>query len=135
MRRAAALVVACLLTLAACGGSGETQLVGTVTLLDADGSGIEAGVSDGSTYCTGIGGYSNIHPGAEVMVLDGSGAIVGVGDLSRGDGTTVLCIFGFTVPVKQADFYTIEIARRAGPTYSHDELVADEWTVSLSLGD
>jgi hypothetical protein len=117
------------LLLSACGSS-EQDLNGIVTLFD----GIESGVRNGAEYCTGEGGYSNIQGGANVTILDGSGTIIGVSTLDAGQGSSQACAFDFSAEVKDADFYTVEVGGRGRPTYSRENLEAQDWVVILSLG-
>jgi hypothetical protein len=90
--------------------------------------------------CTGAGGYNDIRPGATVRVLDEAGNIIGstqlsVGEVIRLPGRVYGCEFSWTVEVEDADFYVIEIANRAGPTYSRADLEEAGWTVELTIGE
>lgn len=88
--------------------------------------------------CTGTGGYSDLQGGANVVVRDDSGHIVGTGSLGEGSGTSESgeCKFPWAVHgLTDADFYTVEIANRKGPTYSRDQLVAVGWTIAMKIGD
>jgi hypothetical protein len=62
--------------------------------------------------------------------------ILAAASLGNGTGTTKVCNFAFTldkVP-DTAKFYSVEVSHRGQVTKSHDELVADGWKFSLSLG-
>lgn len=85
----------------------------------------------------GVGGFDDIRVGANVVVKDGQGVVVGVGSIDSTDQvpSARTCAFGFTVPLSAlADFYTVEIAGRGGPTFSHADLEHNAWQVTLSLG-
>lgn len=91
------------------------------------------------TECAGVsGGYGDIRGGAQVVVLDGAGSTIGVSSLRAGEATDTdpqKCALPFEVEVpSDADFYEITISDRGGPTYSNDDMVAESWTVVLSLG-
>lgn len=84
--------------------------------------------------CSGTGGYSDIVQGAPVTVRDGAGDVIATGVLGAGV-LTDRCLFEFTVArVPAVPFYTVEVSRRGGLTYSHAEMVAMGWFVSFTLG-
>lgn len=87
------------------------------------------------TRCVGLRGYDDIYVGAQVRVTDGTGAILGIGNLGEG-WSDRQCTFTFSVEVPRSDFYTISAgsARRGGPTYSFDEMESMDWEVQLSMG-
>ena len=136
--------------LAACGGgsgtsSSTTTLVSTITteanpvvtgmLSLTSHDGIFEHEIEGTMYCTGTHGYDDIGGGANVVVYDGKGSIIGTGALDVGlpdDGGA--CDFDFSVPLSTtADFYTVDVAGRGGPTFSHDDMEQSGWSVGLSL--
>ncbi|MCO6502990.1 MAG: hypothetical protein J5I28_07890 [Acidimicrobiales bacterium] len=87
----------------------------------------------------GTGDYQDIREGAEVLVRDGAGAVVGIGSLELGETGDhpegERCFFGFTAQLaREADFYTVEIAGRKGPHFSHAGLVESGWKVTLEPG-
>lgn len=98
---------------------------------------------DRDTICWGHEGYDDIREGANVVALDGDGNTLGVTDLGGGvyytppDGEwfETVCRFQFEVElVREAPFYTVEIAGREGPTFTEDGLDADGWHMELTLG-
>lgn len=121
------------LVLVACGDPGPLPSVsGTVFLHEAVWPG---GYANGGP-CTG---NSNIHKGTQVIVKDGEGNTLGVGELGSGDSVDIDnggfdCAFQFELElVDEASFYTIEIAGRSGPTYTQADMEELEWTIGLSL--
>lgn len=91
--------------------------------------------------CWGDGGYDDIRGGANVVARDGDGNTLGVASLSNGEyqleeewfDTT--CRFTFEIElIREAPFYTVEIAGRSGPTYTHDDVTAQDWHIELALG-
>jgi len=99
--------------------SGETTLTGT---LDAN----ECG-----------GGFDIEN--STVKVLDESGNVVGATttsgntpDPNAGNRSTG-CHVEFEVDVKDAEFYELSIGTHGGPTYTKDELEAQDWHVELEL--
>jgi len=88
--------------------------------------------------CLGKRGYGDIRPGADVVVMDGAGAILAIGRLEPGVVMSggVTCRLEFVVEnVPDVDFYTLEVANRQAPSYSRAEMEAQDWTVELSIGD
>lgn len=130
------------------GGTGTTEagvtttteapfgITGTMTLED--------GMIFEETPCEGDGGFDDMTGGANVVVKDGEGSIIGTGSLSPGEPVDPdpndsvdfwYCVFEFEVPLaEEADFYTVEIAGREGPVYSQAEMEAADWIVDLSIG-
>ena len=104
-------------------------LNGTFTLFDSTGG--------TSTNCYGRGGYSDIESGVAVTVKDGFGTILATGSLGNGQRSAAggSCRFPFRIrDVKQSDFYSIEVGRRGSLSYSHSEMLANNWEVAFSLG-
>jgi hypothetical protein len=126
----AAIVVALVLTL----GGGKKDLTVTFTLMDIGGT---------STCDGGTGGYSDIGPGTDVVVRDGSNNVLGVAALGDGQhratpdsGIGGGCIWQTTVhnvPTGKS-FYTVEVGHRGEQTYSPSQLDKSGWLVDLTLG-
>jgi hypothetical protein len=97
------------------------------------------GRSDTRGGCETQGGYSDIGPGVEVVVKVEAGKIMGTATLGAGElvvAATNQCRFGWSIPsIPDAQFYAVEIGRRAGLTFSKAQLEADGWTVERSLGE
>jgi hypothetical protein len=105
------------------------DLIGTFTLTDTS--------SSFTTPCVGTGGFSDITPGAEVTVSDGSGKVLAIGALDGGDaGGTSDCVFSWIASgVPKASFYKIEVSHRGGVTFSYADLSAQNWSgIGLTLG-
>lgn len=141
--------IVALVALAACGRGGdvllppattvEHHITGTVT------------VRDDSTFfrpndpCTGIGGYRDIAPNAQVTVKDQAGELLAVGNLGAGESVAVgetgsgipltHCRFEFGVgPLPDRPFYSVEVSRRGPVSYARADLEATAWHVELTLG-
>lgn len=141
--KAASSACVVVLLVTGCGGgsddasSGKRTIDGTVTVGDT-GSLSSVFFADGES-CYGRGGYSDIKPGTQVVVRDGSGMILGKGALadssfskSENGGS---CLLQFTVTdIPESDFYAITVGRRGDLTYSSAELAAAGNRVDLSLG-
>jgi hypothetical protein len=88
-------------------------------------------------YCTGNGGFDDLTGGMGVVIENGSGDTIAVGEAqpgtySQNDNT---CEFAFTVEdVPESDFYAIRISHRSGPTYSYEQLQEMNWHIQLSIG-
>lgn len=120
-----------LVALAGCQSASHT-VTGTVTLKDTNASGIAAD----SKGCYGTGGYSDIGPGASVILRDESGKILASTSLGTGQGGIHVCEFTFTladVP-DGAKFYVVTVSHRGEISKSHDDLAAAGWSFALTLG-
>lgn len=87
--------------------------------------------------CEGMGGYSDIRSGAQLVITDQSGTIVATASLATGkligSGYTRQCQFSFTakdVP-KGHSFYGVQLGRRGSMQYSEAQLSSGP---SLQLG-
>jgi hypothetical protein len=105
-------------------------------------------------FCSGENGYDDIHSGRQILVKNNKGEILATGELGQGKGvktdfsekleqtateaglgTPLMCQFPITIEnVPQADFYTFEIGRRGGMTYTAKELQQKGWKIELRLG-
>jgi hypothetical protein len=83
-----------------------------------------------------MGPYDGMLGGTPVVVKDQTGAPVANGALDIGnvvDSST--CEFAFVVQdMPKVDAYQFEITGRSVGTYHYDDLTADGWQVTLSLG-
>ena len=150
---AVAVVILALGIVAGCGGGSSEPtptatptapptraLNGTMTLDNGFiPSGSDANAKVGRN-CRGEGGYDDIQEGTQVTVRDETDAIIGTGRLSQGkltaSGFFGKCRFEFTIrDVPEAGFYTIEVSRRGGLTYSAEELDGLSWMVAFTLGN
>jgi hypothetical protein len=94
--------------------------------------------TDGGSDCSGgDGGYSDIAPGMPVTVADEKGTILASTTIPEtGEDLGFGCIWTLRVAVPDdAAQYSIEGGRRGAVTYSHQELQAQHWQVSLGIGD
>lgn len=145
MRRALALVL-----LAACAGATTSTttepvevIVGTIVLrqhtvrptvvFDAQGN------QQPEAPCSGRDGYDDLTAGAQVVVSDAEGTIIGSDHLEPGVRVeiedSVFCQFTFSVKVSPGEnFYTVEVSDRGELTYSRADLETANWTVDLELG-
>lgn len=102
--------------------------------LSISATGYDGGTNDGDA-CHTTGGFTDIQPGAQVVVTDDTGKTVAVGEL--GDGKVVSAGLACQFPLKISDipagakFYKVEISHRTGPEYTEKELRAG---LDLSLG-
>jgi len=114
-------------------GTDEYRLVGTLELRGETG---EEFLNMAVTGCTGLGGYSDIHPGAQIKILDQSGDIIAVTELETDPASDSFdeCRFQFVAEAPEATFYSISLGRRGDMTYSFDDLEETEWLVELTLG-
>ncbi len=105
-------------------------------------------------FCSGKNGYDDIEGGKQILVKNNKGEILATGELGQGKGvktglgenleqtaieaglgTPLKCQFPITIEnVPQVDFYTIEIGRRGGMTYTAKDLQQKGWKIELRLG-
>src|SRR3569832_507388 len=105
-------------------------------------------------FCSGENGYDDIEGGRQILVKNNKGEILATGELGQGEGvktgigekleqtaieaglgTPLKCQFPITIEnVPQVDFYTIEIGRRGGMTYTAKDLQQKGWKIELRLG-
>jgi hypothetical protein len=87
-----------------------------------------------STSCWGVGGYSDIREGLQVVVRDSSSRILATAALAF-DSAEFTCSLKWQVQnVAKSDFYSIEIGRRGELIYSHAELESSRFRVISTLG-
>jgi hypothetical protein len=87
-----------------------------------------------STSCWGVGGYSDIREGLQVVVRDSSSRILATDSLAF-DNAEFACVLKWrTQNVAKSDFYSIEIGRRGELVYSHAELESLRFFVIARLG-
>lgn len=148
MRRALTLA----LLAAACGGTAATTTAieaptttaSTTTTLPTEtitGSiELQEGMLSPRDNCSGQGGYDDLTEGAQVVVKDGDGNVIGTGRLDAGRsveaiaGTMWFCTFDFSVEVPaDRPFYVIEVSHRGELTYSLADMQENDWTLSLTL--
>jgi hypothetical protein len=137
------LATVLLVAIAALGGYYFVQahsthtVTGEITLSVTDLSSIISGGSiESPGPCRGDGGYSDLGPGAPVVLKDENGTILASSILSSGTGNLVRCTFTFSlegVP-DSAKFYVITVSHRGDISESHDQLAADDWHFSLTIG-
>jgi hypothetical protein len=122
------------LALIGCSAVASPTITGRLTMTGGAGSKLDKT----ATTCAASGGYDDIHDGAQVVVKDGAGVIIGTGLLAldpEADKRGNVCVWTFKVPVKTSDFYSLNIGHRDPLTYSHDEMESEAWNVGLTLGD
>jgi hypothetical protein len=98
---------------------------------------LREGSTTDSFACSGTGGYSDIRPGTEVTVRDGSGSLIASNQLgvSSYNSDSRSCVFAFIVSdVPRADFYEIAVGRRGSLSYSRSQLERADWSVAFELG-
>lgn len=112
--------------------TGPVAVHGTLTLADAVGV-----LNIDGRSCTGMEGYDDLAEGAQVVVTDQTGAVVGTAQLSYGDlhgsGMTRSCVFSFDVLVPPGrPFYGITVSHRGTIQFSGDQIGSGG--VALSIG-
>ena len=93
--------------------------------------------------CSGMNGYSDIVPGAQITVKDQAGQIIGLTNLAPlWDSVDAIdrglnegrCLFEFSVDLPDSPFYTFTLGRRGDISFSRDDLDKAGWNIGLSLG-
>ena len=145
--RLRALSPALLLLLAACAGqqrSVETDPQPTpATTLTVNGEvqlkGDDFRYNSDTMTCAGKGGYEDLTPGAQVVVTDEAGAVIGSGQIVTGSTRVVdeqyqlkACVLTFTVDDVPAGkkFYGVEVTHRGRLQYTEHDL---QQTIQMSI--
>ena len=126
------------------GAPGSTYaLTGYLNLAQQQGTGYSNyTIPTGSdTACEGLGGYSDIQAGAQLVVKDEAGKVIGSGALDQGHldldlfGAGSVCAFPFEIAgLPKAAQYQVGMGNRGSITYSFADLETKEWDVKLTLG-
>lgn len=114
------------------GDGADKRMTGDLELTDGV-SGLEAG-----DLCSGRGGYDDIQAGAQITLQDGEGTTLATTELGQGVYDGQACVFRFALEgVEKSEFYVLEMGNvlRGEQSYAHEELVDQDWTVHLTLGD
>jgi hypothetical protein len=114
-------------------GSDSATIRGTVRLLGF----VSDDFSLGLDGCYGSGGYDDLKPGTAVRILNDEGEIIASGKFQgvpRDEASG--CEWTFEVNVPKIDSYSIETGsgRRGDFTISREDLEAQEWKLTLSVG-
>lgn len=115
--------------------AGPIAVTGSVTLTDPD-STLNAALT-GTHDCGGVGGYSDIKEGAQVVISDDAGKTLTISHLTAGQtpeqktGLNNDCVFGFTAQVPAGKrFYGVQVTHRGVVKMAEAELPS----ASLSIG-
>lgn len=93
-----------------------------------------AGAAITGSACVGEGGYFDIRPGAQVVVYDSSGAVLGASALQAGFHEPGACVFRFSVAdvPRGGGVYQVEVSSRGKVVVRED--AASMGLTSLTLG-
>jgi hypothetical protein len=106
---------------------------GTFTLIDSSPSEFLPSITSDGVSCQGSGGYSDIVPGTEVTVTNGSGKLLAQTTLGPGSGTDSSCVFSFSVRLTEGeDQYGVSVSHRGTVTFTFSQL--DTVGIALTLG-
>lgn len=108
--------------------SGRQVLSGTVSLPGT----INEGFVIADDGCVGLGRYTGVEPGQQVIVRDGQGDIIGVTELAATD-SAVVCRWTFAADVPASDYYAVSIPSVAEHVYTGDEVSASGGRIELEL--
>lgn len=131
------LALAGILTLAfalsACGGGGggvRETIFGSITLISFD------GLVTNPAPCHGTGGFDDISNGAQVVVSDGNGKVLGTSMLTNATTQArTRCRLEYRVPgLPKVAFYQIEVTHRGKIVKSFHDLDLANWHVDSTLG-
>jgi hypothetical protein len=113
------------------------EVEGSFTLNDSDPSVYSTSITGDSSSCQGGGGYSDISPGAEVVVKNGSGTVLTTTQLGTGTGsppTDCEFKFAFTVMDGSESGYSITVSHRGELHFTPAKLKIPN-AVALTLGN
>jgi hypothetical protein len=108
------------------------RISGTLTL--AGGYDFDGPEGRTATTCWGVGGYSDIREGLQVVVRDSSSKILASTSLVFDNATFACRLKWRTDNVPRSDFYSIEIGRRGELIYSYEELESLRFRSDSTLG-
>jgi hypothetical protein len=96
--------------------------------------------------CASSAGGANIQGGAQVVIKNSGGTIIGTGHLDAGTGippdpqradpneNLPWCAFPFTIgALPDSDFYSINIGSRPAVTYSRSDMESQNWQVVIEV--
>lgn len=91
----------------------------------------------GNSSCEGDGGYSDIGSGTPVTLKDETGRLVGSDTLYPNTPSSGQCTWTIRMDDVPSDleFYVAEVGSRGEISYSRDQLVSENFTIGLYLGD
>ena len=101
------------------------EVEGSFTLNDSDPLTYSPSITADSNSCQGAGGYSDISPGTEVLVENGSGTVLTTTNLGVGTGsppTECEFTFSFTVMDGSESGYSVTISHRGELHYTAAQL-------------
>ena len=82
--------------------------------------------------CVGLGEFSSMQAGRQVVVRDETGSIIGVAELAAGDAADA-CSWTFLVEVPESTFYAVTIPMVTERVYTHAEIIHSESEIEISL--
>ena len=112
------------------------EVAGSITLNDTNPSTYIPSITGDSSSCQGAGGYSDISPGTEVVVKNGSGTVLTTTQLDVGSGAPpVDCQFKFSFTVMDGESdYSVTISHRGELHYTAAQLKIPD-SVAITLGN
>jgi hypothetical protein len=121
------LAAGALLGLRGLGGAAVHTVKGTYVLFDAD---------TAFNGCHGVGDYSDIDSGVDVVLKDEHGTVVATDALSSGTAMSGRCAYHFAFTgVPDATFYQFEVGTGRGTLhYTRSEMDRSGWQIKASLG-
>lgn len=82
--------------------------------------------------CVGLGEYSDIRAGRQVVVRDEADTIIGVTTLEASSATDT-CAWNFTVEVPPSDFYAVSIPMEAEHILTSEEVEENDGEITIPL--
>jgi hypothetical protein len=116
------------------GGATSHKVTGSLTLMSPSNSRM---ISFDGRNCAGGDGFTDITPGAQVLVMNGAGRVIARSSgLSAGLQLDGDCFFTFGVTVPPANLYRFEVgdAGRWFVTYSQSDLARVGYRVRMRVG-
>ena len=99
---------------------------------------ILASLESGATYACPLGaggGFSDLVPGAQVVIADASGTVIATGELQGGVLSIHGCTFTFRIAkIPTESYYEITVTQRGALDYSYSEMQKDGWHVTSTIG-
>lgn len=118
-------------------GSGSDQSEEAGTMLTLSGTVLLPGEVNQAyiltdTGCVGLGGYSDIRAGRQLIFRNESGEIIGVTTLEASDATD-MCSWTFSLEVPQSEFYAVSIPMVFEYIFTDQDIDDQDGKISLPL--
>lgn len=82
--------------------------------------------------CIGLGEFSTMQAGRQLVVRDEDGAIIGVTTLEATEATES-CSWSFSLDLPESEFYAVSVPMVVEQIFAHDDVQANDGVISVPL--